>query len=71
LSQIEEDFGEETMVEEGISLELDFSEIDGASAGGTGGEENTIDAEGGLFEFDGFELVGGGEFGRLSDEFKK
>ena len=59
------------MVEEGIFLELDFSEIDRASAGGAGGEKDTIDAEGGLFEFDGFELVGGGEFGGLSDEFKK
>ena len=64
LAEIEEQFAKETVVQFGVGLELDFGEQNGLIAGLGLGQQEAVNPKGGLFEFDGAEVVLIGGLGR-------
>jgi len=69
LLQVEKEFGEGAVVQVVVFLELNFDEVGGLVALAVWGGENAINAEAGLFEFDGLEAVVG-SIG-LANQFKQ
>jgi hypothetical protein len=67
LAQKEAHFREEAPVKPTIALHLSFDEVDGAIAPFCLRNEDAVDAEGGLFDFDRIEFVGLGCFRGLID----
>lgn len=51
------DFGEEAVVKLWVFLELDFAEVDEGIGVGAFGDEEAIDAEGGLLDFNRAEVI--------------
>jgi hypothetical protein len=71
LLQVSVDFGEEAVVEGAVFLELDFAEVDGRGGRIPFGNQQTVDTEGRLLDFDRSKVVIDDRGGIVAQQFEE